>query len=81
MKVFVAGATGSIGKRLVPQLVASGYEVVAMTRSPKNVEIASRHPWRSACGRALGTARATDKCGSPASGEPSVRVLDAGRSC
>ena len=38
MKVFVAGATGAIGKRLVPQLVASGYEVVAMTRSPKNVE-------------------------------------------
>src|SRR6266571_2896272 len=38
MKVFVAGATGAIGKRLVPQLVASGYEVVAMTRSPKNIE-------------------------------------------
>src|SRR6266487_2420616 len=38
MKVFVAGATGAIGERLVPQLVASGYEVVAMTRSPKNIE-------------------------------------------
>ena len=38
MKVFVAGASGAVGKRLVPQLVASGYEVVAMTRSPKNVE-------------------------------------------
>jgi nucleoside-diphosphate-sugar epimerase len=33
MKVFVAGATGVVGKRLVPQLVAGGYEVVAMTRS------------------------------------------------
>ncbi|HEX6461312.1 MAG TPA: NAD(P)-dependent oxidoreductase [Thermoleophilaceae bacterium] len=34
MKVFVAGATGAIGKRLVPRLVAGGHEVVAMTRSP-----------------------------------------------
>jgi 2-alkyl-3-oxoalkanoate reductase len=38
MKVFVAGATGAIGKRLVPQLVASGYEVVAMTRSPRHAD-------------------------------------------
>src|SRR5581483_7260851 len=38
MKVFVAGATGAIGKRLVPQLLASGHEVIAMTRSPKNAE-------------------------------------------
>jgi 2-alkyl-3-oxoalkanoate reductase len=33
MKVFVAGATGVVGKRLVPLLVASGYEVVGMTRA------------------------------------------------
>jgi 2-alkyl-3-oxoalkanoate reductase len=33
MKVFVAGASGAVGKRLVPQLVAGGYEVVALTRS------------------------------------------------
>jgi nucleoside-diphosphate-sugar epimerase len=33
MKVFVAGATGAIGKALVPQLVAHGHEVVGMTRS------------------------------------------------
>jgi nucleoside-diphosphate-sugar epimerase len=33
MRVFVAGATGAIGKPLVPMLVASGHEVVAMTRS------------------------------------------------
>jgi nucleoside-diphosphate-sugar epimerase len=38
MKVFVAGATGAIGKRLLPRLGAAGYEVVAMTRTPKNVE-------------------------------------------
>jgi nucleoside-diphosphate-sugar epimerase len=33
MKVFVAGATGAIGRRLVPVLVDRGHEVVAMTRS------------------------------------------------
>ena len=33
MRVFVAGATGAIGKQLVPRLVAAGYEVHGMTRS------------------------------------------------
>jgi 2-alkyl-3-oxoalkanoate reductase len=33
MKVFVAGATGVLGRALVPQLVAQGHEVVGMTRS------------------------------------------------
>jgi nucleoside-diphosphate-sugar epimerase len=33
MKVFVAGATGAIGKQLVPRLVAAGHEVHGMTRS------------------------------------------------
>ena len=32
MRVFVAGATGALGRQLVPQLVASGHEVVGMTR-------------------------------------------------
>jgi nucleoside-diphosphate-sugar epimerase len=33
MKIFLAGATGAIGKQLVPRLVESGYDVVGMTRS------------------------------------------------
>jgi len=33
MKVFVAGGTGAVGRRLVPLLVARGYEVAATTRS------------------------------------------------
>jgi nucleoside-diphosphate-sugar epimerase len=33
MRVFVAGAAGAIGRRLVPQLVAAGHSVVATTRS------------------------------------------------
>src|SRR5437763_13745064 len=34
MKVFVAGATGAVGRRLVPQLVQAGHDVVGTTRSP-----------------------------------------------
>lgn len=33
MRVFVAGATGAIGKQLVPRLVEEGHEVYGMTRS------------------------------------------------
>ena len=33
MKVFVAGATGAIGRQLVPRLVEAGHEVHGMTRS------------------------------------------------
>src|SRR5215211_4502845 len=38
MKVFVAGATGAVGKRLVPLLVASGHQVTAMTRSRRKTD-------------------------------------------
>jgi 2-alkyl-3-oxoalkanoate reductase len=34
MSVFVAGASGAIGARLVPQLVARGHEVIGTSRSP-----------------------------------------------
>ena len=33
MRVFIAGATGAIGKQLVPRLVAAGHEVHGMTHS------------------------------------------------
>ena len=33
MRVFVAGATGAIGRQLVPRLVAAGHDVHGMTRS------------------------------------------------
>ena len=38
MKAFVAGASGAIGRRLVPRLVESGHEVVATTRSREKVD-------------------------------------------
>jgi nucleoside-diphosphate-sugar epimerase len=34
MRVLVAGATGAVGKQLVPQLIAAGHQVTATTRSP-----------------------------------------------
>jgi nucleoside-diphosphate-sugar epimerase len=36
MKVFVAGATGAIGRELVPRLVEAGHEVHGMTRKEGN---------------------------------------------
>jgi nucleoside-diphosphate-sugar epimerase len=38
MRVFVAGASGAIGTRLVPQLIERGHEVIGTSRSPGNVE-------------------------------------------
>jgi nucleoside-diphosphate-sugar epimerase len=38
VRVFVAGATGALGRPLVPKLVAAGHEVTGMTRSESKVE-------------------------------------------
>jgi 2-alkyl-3-oxoalkanoate reductase len=37
MRVFVTGATGALGRHLVPGLVAAGHEVIATTRMPGKV--------------------------------------------
>jgi 2-alkyl-3-oxoalkanoate reductase len=39
MKIFVAGATGVLGRELVPQLVARGHEVVGMTRTASKQDL------------------------------------------
>jgi len=39
MNVFVAGASGALGRQLVPQLVAAGHDVVGMTRSPAKTDM------------------------------------------
>src|SRR5688572_29973537 len=39
MRVFVAGGTGVIGRRLVPQLVAGGHHVTATTTSRSKVDM------------------------------------------
>lgn len=36
MKIFLAGATGVIGSRLIPRLLAAGHEVAGMTRSEES---------------------------------------------
>lgn len=38
MKVFVAGATGVIGVRVLPLLVADGHRVAGLTRSPQKAD-------------------------------------------
>ncbi len=38
MRVFVAGASGAIGSRLVPQLIAAGHEVIGSHTSPRSGE-------------------------------------------
>jgi nucleoside-diphosphate-sugar epimerase len=43
MRVFIAGATGAIGRQLVPQLVQSGHEVTGMTRSEGRAEWLKGH--------------------------------------
>jgi nucleoside-diphosphate-sugar epimerase len=42
MRVFVAGATGAVGRRLVPLLVAHGHDVTAMTRTPRKAWLLRR---------------------------------------
>jgi nucleoside-diphosphate-sugar epimerase len=46
MKIFFAGASGAIGRRLVPLLIAAGHDVTGMTRSPdgaRQLETAGVH--------------------------------------
>jgi nucleoside-diphosphate-sugar epimerase len=38
MRVFVAGAAGAVGRRLVPQLIARGHQVTGTTHDPGNVD-------------------------------------------
>jgi nucleoside-diphosphate-sugar epimerase len=42
MRVFVAGGTGVLGQRLVPQLVARGHQVTATTTSAAKLDLARR---------------------------------------
>jgi nucleoside-diphosphate-sugar epimerase len=53
MKVFVAGATGALGKQLVPMLVEQGHEVTGMTRTPSKQDLVRELGARSAVADAL----------------------------
>jgi len=39
MRIFLAGATGALGKRLTPLLVSAGHQVTGMTHSAANVDL------------------------------------------
>jgi 2-alkyl-3-oxoalkanoate reductase len=39
MRVFVAGASGALGRRLVPQLVGAGHDVIGTHTSPAGAEL------------------------------------------
>lgn len=43
MRILVTGATGYIGGRLVPRLLAAGHDVRCLARSPENLSL---QPWR-----------------------------------
>ncbi|HET6174574.1 MAG TPA: NAD-dependent epimerase/dehydratase family protein [Gaiellales bacterium] len=38
MRVFVTGASGAIGSRLVPQLIDAGHEVIGTHHSPGSAQ-------------------------------------------
>ncbi len=42
MKVFLAGATGAIGRRLLPLLRAAGHDVVGTTRRAERCDLLRR---------------------------------------
>jgi 2-alkyl-3-oxoalkanoate reductase len=71
MKVFVAGGSGAVGRRLVPRLVAEGYQVVAMTRD------AGKARWLSEVGAHPVIADALDRAAvraAVAGSEPQVVI-------
>ncbi len=39
MRIFLAGASGAIGRRLTPLLRAAGHDVTGMTRTPKTARV------------------------------------------
>jgi uncharacterized protein YbjT (DUF2867 family) len=78
MKVFVAGATGAIGARLVPQLIERGHEVIGTSRSeekagrlpawgaqPVVLDVLDREAVRGPCSPSVPTRSSTRRPRSP----------------
>ena len=84
MRVFVAGASGAIGTRLVPQLVDRGHEVIgtsSVAREGRTVTGARRRAGRARSarrrGRAPGRARSRAGRDRPSGDRPGGRTLRA----
>jgi len=60
VRVFVAGASGAIGRCLVPQLIAAGHEVVALARSGEKAKALEALGARTAIADALDAKALTD---------------------
>lgn len=71
MKILVAGATGAIGRQLVPRLVERGHDVAGMTRSAQKGGIVRAAGARPVVADALDAAQVAD---AVASFEPEVIV-------
>jgi nucleoside-diphosphate-sugar epimerase len=71
MRIFVAGATGVLGRQLVPQLVARGHEVVGMTSSASKQDVVRSLGARPAVADALDADAVAQ---AVASAEPDVIV-------
>lgn len=52
MRIFIAGATGALGRRLVPMLVAAGHDVTGLTRRPEGLALLERLGARGIVGNA-----------------------------
>ena len=53
MRIFVAGATGAVGTRLVPLLLAAGHSVTGLTHAPGKAEAIRRMGAEAAIADAL----------------------------
>ncbi len=53
MKIFLAGATGALGRQLLPRLVARGHEVTGLTRSESKQQLVRDLGGRPVVGEAL----------------------------
>ena len=76
MKVFLAGATGAIGRQLVPMLIADGHEVTGTTRSSERARALEAQGAQAAVLDAL-DARAVEAAVSAAAPEVVIHQLTA----
>jgi nucleoside-diphosphate-sugar epimerase len=71
MRIFVAGATGALGRQLVPKLVERGHEVTGMTKTPSKASDLEELGARAAIADALD---AEEVAAAVAKAEPEVIV-------
>lgn len=81
MKIFVAGASGAIGKQLIPMLAGRGHEVTGMTRSPAKQDLIRQMGARAVVADALDPEAVAQALGAA---EPEVVIheltaIDAGK--